>query len=212
MKSNITLMLLGCLILAVLVAAVAPSIVTKWGNTNWSSLRSVRRAFGLHTGLARINALTDGTHATGRIGHLLADAALTTRYLLVKTGSDASHFAANGASDLPLGVCVDEPSAAEEPATIAFLGAFSGTIKMVGSEAISAGADVYAAASGKVQDQPGTAGTYYRVGRAVTACAGDGDAFEVTPCLPQLVRVIANASTLSQTQAAMAGGAIVIVL
>ncbi len=212
MKSNITLMLLGCLILAALIAAVAPSIVTKWGNTNWSSLRSVRRAFGLHTGLARINALTDGTHATGRIGHLLADAALTTRYLLVKTGSDATHFAVSGAADKPLGVCIDEPSAAEEPATIAFLGAFSGTIRMVGSEAIAAGADVYAAASGKVQDEPGVAGTYYRVGRAVTACGADGEAFEVTPCLPQLVRVIANASTLSQTQAAMAGGAIVIVL
>lgn len=203
-------LILGCLILA---ALLLPLAMLAWQSMpSLPSLRSLRRACGLHTGLARINALTDGTHATGRIGHLLADAALTTRYLLVKSGSDSGHFAACGASDLPLGVCIDEPSAAEEPATIAFLGAFSGTIKMVGSEAISAGADVYAAASGKVQDQPASAGTYYRVGRAVTACTGDGDAFEVTPCLPQLTKVIANASTLSQTQAAMVGGAVVIVL
>lgn len=207
MKTNL---ILGCLILA---ALLLPLALLAWQSMpGLSSLRSLRRAFGLPCGHLRVNALTDGTHATGRIGHLLADAALTTRHLLVKSGSDAAHFAACGAADKPLGLCIDEPSGAEEPATIAFLGAAPGTVRMVGSEVIAAGADVYTAASGKVQDEPASAGTYYLVGRAVNACAGDADTFEVTPCLPQLVKVIANASNLAQTQAAMSGGAIVIVL
>jgi len=160
----------------------------------------------------RVNALTDGAHGSGILGSLYADAALTTRYLLVTTGSDASHFAACGADDMPLGPCLDEPSAAEELASVALLGAVKGTVKMVGSEAIAKDADVYTAASGKVQDEPAVAGTYYRVGRAATACTGDGDTFEVIPSLPQLVNIVANASSLAQTQAAMVDGAIVIVL
>lgn len=201
------LMILGCLILA----AVAAYAVSNH-SADFSSLRSLRRAFGLHAGILRINALTDGIHADGKIGHLLADAALTTRYLLVKEGSDAAHFAACGAGDLPLGVCLDEPSAAEEAAAIGVLGAIKGTVLMVGSEAITKGEPVYTAANGKVQDEPAVAGTYYLVGRALTDCSGDGGIFEVTPCLPQLVKVIANGSTLAQTQAAMVNGAIVIVL
>jgi hypothetical protein len=209
MKSTTTLMLLGCLILAAIAACL---FVSKASSTNWASLRSIRHACGLHSGILRVNALTDGIHPDGIIGHLLADAALTTRYLLVKSGSDAAHFAACGASDKPLGVCLDEPEAAESEAAIFFLGAGKGTVLMVASEAIAAGADVYAAASGKVQDEPGSAGTYYMVGRAVTAAGADGDILEVVPCLPQLTKVVANASTLAQTQAAMVNGAIVIVL
>lgn len=201
-----SLMILGCLLFAaVLVMALAAS-------TTSPSLRQIRRACGLHVGIMRINALTDGIHADGKIGHLLADAALTTRYLLVKTGSDAGHFAACGAGDKPLGPCLDEPAAAEDPATIALLGAVKGTVLMIGSEAIAAGVNVYTAAAGQTQNEPAVAGTYYLVGQSVTACAGAGLPFEVAPCLPQLTKVIANASTLAQTQAAMVNGAVVIVL
>lgn len=145
-------------------------------------------AAAFSTGLAgppsrrlRLNGLTDGVHESGVLGHLLADAAHADRYLLVKTGSDANHVAVSGASDKPLGLCLDEPSAAEDPAAVRLLGCGKGTVRMVGAEAIAAGADVYGAASGKVQDEPAVAGTYYRVGRAVTACTGDGDKFEVEP-------------------------------
>lgn len=204
-----SLLILGCLFFA---AVIILALAATHKLPDLTSLRSLRRACGLHAGILRVNALTDGTHADGKLGHLLADAALTTRYLLVKTGSDAGHFAANGATDKPLGVCLDEPSAAEEPATVALLGAFNGTVLMVGSEAIAAGADVYTAASGKVQNDPAATGTVYLVGRAVTACTGDGLTFEVTPCLPQKVTTVANGATLATTQAAMADGAIVIVL
>lgn len=156
----------------------------------------------------RCNALTDGNAPHGKPGNLLADAALSTRYLLVKRGSDALHFATCGASDMPLGVCMDEPSAAEVEATLALLGAVEGTIPVVGSEAISVDEDLYTAANGKVQNTPAAAGTYYRVGRAFTACSGDGDTFRMVPCFPQKFVIVANAANLATTQGAMTPGTI----
>jgi len=44
--------------------------------------------------------------------------------------------------------------------------------------AITAGADIYAAASGKVQALPGVSGTYRKVGVAIEAAAGNGSIFE----------------------------------
>lgn len=114
----------------------------------------------------------------------LADAAISTRFLLVKFGTDVNHIAANGESDKPLGVCTDEPSAAEEPANVDLLGTAMNTRKMVASEIIAYNEDVYTAASGKVQGEPSAAGTYYKVGRALTASTTDGDVIEVEPCLP----------------------------
>jgi hypothetical protein len=202
-----TLILLGCLMIAALIAAVhfAPSL------SSLSSLRSLRRSLGLHAGILRVNALTDGIHATGKIT-LRADAALATRYLIVKRGSDADHVAVCGVADKPLGVCLDEPSAAEEPATIGLLGGLHGTILGVASEAIAADADVFTAANGKLQDEPAVAGTYYLIGKSVTAATGDGDVFEMIPRVPVKFVVIANASTLVQTQTAMNTAALVKVL
>lgn len=156
----------------------------------------------------RCNGITDGNAPHGKPGNLLADAALSTRYLLVKRGSDAGHFAVCGASDCPLGPCMDEPSAAEIEATISLLGAIEGTIPVVGSEAIAVDEDLYTAANGKVQNTPAAAGTYWRVGRSFTACSGDGDTFRMVPCFPQKVIIVANASNLAATQGAMAPGAI----
>lgn len=202
-----TLILLGCLMIAALIAAVhfAPSL------SRLSSLRSLRRSLGLHAGILRVNAMTDGPHATGKIT-LRADAALTARYLAVKRGSDADHVAVCGAADKPLGLCLDEPSAAEEPAAIGLLGATPGSCLAVAAEAIAADADVFTAANGKLQDEPAIAGTYYLVGKSVTAATADGDQFEVIPRLPLKFVVIANGSTLAQTQAAMASAALVKVL
>ena len=193
--------------IAALIAAVhfAPSL------SSLSSLRSLRRSLGLHAGILRVNALTDGIHANGKIT-LRADAALTTRYLAVKRGSDVDHVAVCGAADKPLGICLDEPSAAEEPAAIGLFGGLHGTCLAVASEAIAADDDVFTAANGKLQNEPATAGTYYLVGKAVTAAAADGDAFEIIPRAPLKFVVIANASTLAQNQAAMATAAIVKVL
>ena len=128
-----------------------------------------------------------GTHE-GAITKL-ADAAITTRFLLVTFGTDAAHIAVNGASDNPLGVCTDEAAAAEEPVNVALLGAGAQTVKMVASEAVDAGEEVYSAASGKVSDLPTAAGTYYRVGKALDEATADGDEIEVDPYPPQAVVV-----------------------
>jgi hypothetical protein len=57
----------------------------------------------------------------------------------------------------------------------------SGTVQMTAAGAITAGADVYAAASGKIQALPATAGTYKKIGKALIAASGDGSVIEVLP-------------------------------
>jgi hypothetical protein len=54
----------------------------------------------------------------------------------------------------------------------------AGTHKITASGAITKGADIYAAAAGKVQALPGTAGTYRKVGFALEAASTDGDIIE----------------------------------
>lgn len=114
----------------------------------------------------------------------LTDAAITSRHLLYKVGSDADHIAVGGAADLPIGTIDDEADAAEENLSVQLLGK-GPTKRMVASEAISAGEEAYTAASGKVQDLPTAAGTYWRVGTALTAAAADGDIIEVADCVAQ---------------------------
>jgi len=71
--------------------------------------------------------IAEGTHDTGNLPKL-ADAALATRYLIVKHGTDADHVAiATAASDALLGVCTDEASAAEDPVNVFVIGAGKGT-------------------------------------------------------------------------------------
>ncbi len=120
-----------------------------------------------------------------------ADAAISTRFLLVKPGSDADHVAVNGAGDKPSGVCTDEADAAEDLVNVASLNATDETRKLVASEAIAHGADLYTAASGKVQDEPAVAGTYYRIGKARQAASADGDVIEAETHSPIKVVVIA---------------------
>jgi hypothetical protein len=104
----------------------------------------------------------------------LTDAAITVRHLLYKVGSDADHVAVSGASDLPIGTCDDEASAAEELVTIKLINK-GATKRMVASEAMaSAGVVVYAAASGKIA----LSGTVV-VGTLLTTAGADGDVVEV---------------------------------
>jgi len=120
----------------------------------------------------------------------LADAALSTQHLLVKVGSDADHIAVMAAvTDVPIGTCPDTPAAAETSAAVHLLGSYPGTITMVASEAVSAGEQVFAAATGKVNDLPAAAGTYFCVGTAINAASADGDEIEVDACIPYPVVV-----------------------
>ena len=141
------------------------------------NIRSARAAM-----LPMANALTDGTHAESVTR--LTDAAITTRHLLYKVGSDGAHVAACGVAEIPVGTIADEASAAEADVAVLLLG--KGRTKlMVASEAITAGEAVYTAAAGKIQDVPSTTtATIYQVGYALTAAAADGDIIEVQCMTP----------------------------
>lgn len=135
----------------------------------------------------------------------LADAAITTRHLLVKEGSDDNHIAITAlASDEPKGVCLDEPEAAEDAAAVRVLGSGPGTVKMVGSAAIDESARVYTSTNGRVSGTPTVAGTYWWVGKALSDCSGAGVEFEVEPCLPIKVVVIAAPTSTNGTAAGAA--------
>lgn len=56
-----------------------------------------------------------------------------------------------------------------------------GTSHVEAAGAVAVGADVYAAASGKIQALPTAAGDYVKVGVALEASAEDGDLIEVLP-------------------------------
>jgi predicted RecA/RadA family phage recombinase len=199
------LMILGCLFFA------AITLLALAATYQLPSLRSLRRAFGYPAGQLAVNALGDGIRPDGILSKK-ADAALTVKHYLVKTGTDADHVAViAAASDEPLGVCIDEATAAEDGVAVKLLGACKGTVLMVANETITAGEDVYSGTDGRVQDLPAVAGTYWKVGRSVTASTADLE-IEVEPCTPRKVVIIANGSTLAQTQAAMLGDNTVIVL
>lgn len=126
------------------------------------------------------NVGSEGQHLTGNITKR-TDAAIATRYLLGKIGTDIGHVAVAGAADIPYGVITDEAGAAEDPVNVFLLGAGKGTTKMIASAAITAGALLEPAASGKVATKGGGAGSHYVVGRALDAAAADGDVIEVVP-------------------------------
>lgn len=125
--------------------------------------------------------VAEGTHE-GAITRL-ADAAITSRNLVVKIGSDENHIALAGTSDIPLGVCTDEADAAEDEVNVNLLGGARETQLGVASGSIAAGDFIVPGASGTVRTLPGTSGTYYIIGRALKA-ATDGNNVEFDPCVP----------------------------
>lgn len=142
-----------------------------------------------------------GTFAGG-LRTFLADAAITTRYKLVKKGSDAEHIAIMAAtSDEPIGVCVDEPSAAEQPATVEMLGVSARTVPVVAGGAITDGADLYGTSTGAVVVKPTAAGTYWQVGSAIGAWS-TGESFTMVPRKPRKLIVIAALTSTNGTAAA----------
>jgi hypothetical protein len=76
---------------------------------------------------------------------------------------------------------------------------------MTCATALAGQTDVYAAANGFVSALPGSAGSYYRVGRTRgTAAYSDTNVYiaEVEPCLPEKVTVIAAATGTAATDVA----------
>lgn len=117
-----------------------------------------------------------------------AQAAVTAKGLLLKQGTAANQVNLCGANDLPLALSLDA-AVINDTVPIALLGATPGTLPAIASEAITQGEEVFTAASGKLQDLPVSAGTYYSVGYAYTAASGDNEVFEIIPHTPRKVVV-----------------------
>lgn len=127
--------------------------------------------------------IAEGTHVESITKK--SDAAISLRYAVVKIGSDIDHVAVTTANtEIPLGVCTDESDAAEDLVAVELLGAQPKTLKVVASDAITAGAMVVCTAAGKVVTLPVAAGTYYIIGRALKAAGADGDVIEIASCFP----------------------------
>jgi len=133
-----------------------------------------------HKALANI---AEGVHQNG-VFNFRSDAAIATRYLLGKRGSDDAHVAIAGAADMPLYVIQDEASAAEEPVACQAIACAAGSIRLVsnGAGALAAGDILVPAANGKVAKISASAGNYYVVGIATAAVAAtDGEIVEAIP-------------------------------
>jgi len=158
---------------------------------------------GLREPFATANAETaTGTH---EVLSRRADGAHTYTHLLVKSGSDAFHATPAGASDYPIGVTTDAPDQAEDIFNVHPLNDGKRTRRMRCATALAADVDVYTAGNGFVQGEPGTAGTYYKVGRTVALAVQESSGnyiAEVAPCAPQKLTVIAAATGTAATDIA----------
>lgn len=150
----------------------------------------------------------EGTHAEAM--SFLTDVAMATKNLLVTCGagaSDTNHIDICAADEEPIGICPDEVSAAEVgEARAVYLLSKGGTRLGVGSAAIATkGLWLYTAAGGKVQVEPTVAGTYWRVGRNLSTCDGDGKKVEIETMPPIKLVVVAAFTSTNGTAAAASG-------
>ncbi len=202
------------MLLTLLISALMALLVTCYANPRLQkrSLRFMAVSFarfalgveGLRSSYAIAN-IADGIHA-GAVTKL-ADAAITTRYLLVRQGTDSAHVALNGLTYQPSGIACDEPTAAEDQVGVQLLAATGETRLMIGNAAIATNVEVYAAASGKVSAAPTIAGIYWKVGVSRSACVADGDQFEVEACYPTKVVVMAELGNVNGAIAALTSSA-----
>lgn len=107
---------------------------------------------------------------------------------LVKLSSGKVVHNTATATDDPIGTAVST-GAENDYVTVQFL-AKDGTLEMCAAGAITSGAEVYAAASGKIQALPATAATYRKIGIALQAASGDGSIIEVLPYDYQATTVV----------------------
>lgn len=122
-----------------------------------------------------------GTHANGITR--MAEVAFATPHVLVQKGTADNEVKLNVANTFPLGTVADAVPI-NDPVGVQLLAGGGQTLLMVASEAVAVGDEVYTDAGGKVQDLPVAAGTYYKVGTALTVADADDDEVEVMPCYP----------------------------
>jgi len=154
-----------------------------------------RRLGALNPRLPVFANVAQGTHA-GYVT-VTAASAFTSKYLLAKADATAGEVDPCGANDCPVGVATDDADVGD-PLALKILGVNPQSALVTASAAIAAGAYLYAAANGCVQGEPTTAGTYYLIGRALTAATAAGDQLEAETCVPVKLIVLAKpASTVA---------------
>lgn len=121
----------------------------------------------------------ESEHANGVVT-MTAEAVLLPNQLVGK-GTAANGVIVNVLASEAWGVALTG-AAIGDPVAVRMLPAGAGTVKLIGGAAVTAGARVYTAATGRVSST--AASTSFLVGRAVEACAAAGDTFEVTPLSP----------------------------
>jgi hypothetical protein len=118
--------------------------------------------------------IAEGVHGDGNITKL-ASAAMATRFLIVKFGADADHITiSTAATDVLLGVCTDEATAAEDPVNVALIGSATGTLRVALGGTVAAGDLLTSDGAGKAVT---ASSTNKIVGRALGAGV-DGEVIE----------------------------------
>ena len=119
----------------------------------------------------------------------LPDAAIATRYLFAKPGSDADHAAIAGHTDIPYGIFQDttlQVGGADDltlPVAVRPMGAASSTRLVAINSTVALGDFLVPDDNGYAKTLPGASGTYYICGRALQAGQA-GDTIEMDPCVP----------------------------
>lgn len=131
------------------------------------------------------NDINAGTHDDFQV---TLEAAVGTRHLLLRWGAGARAALLGTVANRPLGFAEDTGAIAD---LISFspLGLGKRSVLGISAAAITSGAVLTAAASGKVITTPVAAGTYWVVGMAWGDAGGADEEIEIIPCTPYQVTV-----------------------
>lgn len=141
-----------------------------------------------HPPQPRLRAINEaGTHESARITRI-SQSALTEPYLVVKAGSLPGTVAIGDAASEPVGIGQDRCEA-NDRLGIQYLGGTEGTVLVQATGTVVDHAKVAAAAAGRVQQLPVSAGTYWVLGLSVSVTGASGGRLEIVPCRPYQVTV-----------------------
>jgi len=123
-------------------------------------------------------------------------AAIATKNYVVVRGADDRHFKIpSAATDVPLGILLNDEIATDEvdvvKKNIALFGLYPESLPAVAEAAIAVDALLVQGVGtpGRVKTLPGTTGTYFVIGRSRFTVANAGDPVSIAHCLPYAVVV-----------------------
>ena len=108
-----------------------------------------------------------------------AGAAVANKRLVKLSGGQVIHNTVTETDD-PVGISEYSVEATGDLLAVRLLND-AGSFEATAAGVVDQGADVFAAADGKIQALPAAAGTYRKVGIALEAATADGDIIEILP-------------------------------